>query len=163
LDLASATITFDLDQAYNITSISALTGWPAGYFGSQIYTVSLEIGNSGTYTQLVNPSPEFGIAAGKFGTTPYIGGNGGYPNVADAGFAVLSTITDNAGTIANNVTGVRFIFSDPYPTLGNGGTTLNGTVIRELSIAGTAVPEPSSMLLSGFGLLSGLLIRRRKS
>ncbi|MDA7881611.1 hypothetical protein N9A94_04835 [Akkermansiaceae bacterium] len=157
LNAGAATITFTLDQAYNITSISSLTGWSAGYFGSQIFTLSLETGGSGTFTQLVNPLASNPVGAGNFGTTPYITpGVAGFPVVIDDGFAVLTTITDDSGTIAGNVTAVRFEFSDPYSGIGS----LNGTVIRELSITGTAVPEPSVALLGLFGILGSMRRRR---
>ena len=78
--------------------------------------------------------------------------------VADDAFAVLTTITDDSGIIASNVTGVRFEFFDPYPSIGS----LNGTVIRELSITGSAVPEPSTCSLMAGVFALGVFIRRRK-
>ena len=99
---------------------------------------SLETGGSGTYT-----------AIGNFGQTPYTGTPpAGFPAVLDSGFSVRTTVTDNgsSGIIANNVTGIRFVFTDPYP----GIPTLNGTVIRELSVFGTAtVPVPTSPAFVG--------------
>jgi hypothetical protein len=157
LNASSATITCTLDQAYNITSITSLTGWNGGYFGSQIFTLSIETGSSGIYNQLLNPLASNPVGSGNFGTTPYTPpGVAPFPTVADAGFSVLTTITDDSGIIASNVTGVRFEFFDPYPSIGS----LNGTVIRELSITGTAIPEPSVAILGLIGSL-GLMRRRR--
>lgn len=159
LDTSFATITFNLDQAYDLTSISSLTGWGGAYFGSQIFTVSIETGSSGTFNQLVNPLVSNPVGAGNFGTTPYLApGAAGFPVVADDAFAVLTTITDDSGIIASNVTGVRFEFFDPYPSIGS----LNGTVIRELSITGSAVPEPSTCSLMAGVFALGVFIRRRK-
>ncbi len=144
-----ATITFQLNQGYNITSIRSLAGWGDTYFGSQLFSVSLETASSGIF-----------VPIGNFGETPYTGTPPpGFPAVTDFGFSVLTTITDNGtGVIANNVTGIRFVYTDPYP----GIPSLNGTVIRELSVFGTAtVPEPTSCLLVALGGIAISARRRR--
>lgn len=146
---APATITFQLNQGYNITSIKSLAGWGDTYFGSQLFSVALEIASSGIFVPL-----------GNFGETPYTPvAPPGFPEVTDFGFSVLTTISDNGtGVIASNVTGVQFVFTDPYP----GIPSLNGTVIRELSVFGTAtVPETSSCLLIALGGIAMSSRRRR--
>jgi PEP-CTERM motif len=156
-----ATITFQLSAGYDITSIQSLSGWgltpsDGAYFGSQQFQLSLETGFSGTYVPYVNPAVISGPTgiSGYFGYSTFSGNNT---------FSTLTTITDDtAGPIATNVTGIRFVFVDPYPTT---GIPNHGTVIRELSVFGTAtaVPEPSTLLATFGGLAGGLLLRRRKT
>lgn len=124
LDATPATITFTLTQGYDITSISALCGWQDTYFGSNFFSVQVEIGGSGIYTSI-----------GNFGQKAYTGTPpAGFPAVTDFGFSVRTNITENStGIIAKNVTGIRFVFTDPYTDI----PTFNGTVIRELSALGT--------------------------
>ena len=132
-----ATITFQLSQGYNITSIAALAGWGDSYFGSQKFSVLLETNSSGIF----NSIGDFGVSA-YTGTPPP-----GNPAVLDGGFSTKTTITDDGvgGVIASNVTGIRFVYSDPYPDLSDN----NGTVIRELSVFGTPSgppPTPSAFV-----------------
>ena len=149
LNAGSATVTFQLDQAYDITGIASLAGWGDTYFGSQLFSVLLETSNSGIFNSI-----------GNFGVTPYTPPvPDGFPGVVDHGFATLTTITDDdTGIIASNVTGIRLVYSDPYPTIGS----LNGTVIREISVNGVAsVPEPASTLLFALGGMAAFSRRRR--
>lgn len=154
-----ATITFQLTAGYDITSIASLSGWgntsaDGAYFGSQQFLLSLETGFSGTYVPYANPAiigDTTGIS-GYFGYSTFSGNNT---------FSTLTTITDTAGPIATNVTGIRFVYVDPYPTT---GIPDHGTVIRELSVFGTAtaIPEPSTLLVTFSGLVSLMFLRRRK-
>ncbi|MES2660957.1 MAG: hypothetical protein V4689_20190 [Verrucomicrobiota bacterium] len=125
LNTTPATITFTLTQGYDITSIAALCGWGDSYFGSHFFSVQVEIGGSGTYTSI-----------GNFGQKAYTPtAPAGFPQVTDHGFSIRTNITENtSGIIASNVTGIRFIFTDPYTDI----PSINGTVIRELSVLGTA-------------------------
>lgn len=131
--LGSATVTFRLTQGYDITSIAALSGWVNAYFGSHSFSVLLETGSSGIYTSI-----------GIFGQRAYTPtAPSGFPEVTDNGFSIRTTITDDGvgGVIASNVTGIKFVFTDPYPDI----PTINGIVIRELSVVGTATdPVPTS-------------------
>lgn len=154
-----ATITFQLTAGYDLTSIRSLSGWGNGagngaYFGSQQFQIALETGFSGTYVNYANPEIITGPTgiSGYFGFSTFSGNNT---------FSTLTTITDTAGPIATNVTGVRFVFVDPYPTT---GIPDHGTVIRELSVFGTAtpVPEPSTLMATFSGLVGVLFLRRRK-
>lgn len=125
LNTTPATLTFTLSQGYDISSIAALCGWQNTYFGSHFFSVQLEIGGSGTYTSIGN----FGQKAYTSAPPP------GYPLVSDNGFSIRTNITDDgSGIIARNVTGIRFVFTDPYTDISG----FNGTVIRELSVFGTA-------------------------
>ncbi|MES2658730.1 MAG: PEP-CTERM sorting domain-containing protein [Verrucomicrobiota bacterium] len=153
-----ATITFQLTAGYDITSIASLSGWgntasDGAYFGSQQFQLSLETGFSGTYVPYANPEVITGPTgiSGHFGYSTFSGNNT---------FSTLTTITDTAGPIATNVTGIRFVFVDPYPTT---GIPDHGTVIRELSVFGTAtpVPEPSTLLVTFSGLIGVVFLRRR--
>ncbi len=155
LNVSTATITFNLSGAYNITSIVSLAGWQDTFFGSQIFTLYLEQNSSGTYNQV----------GGIFSATPFTPpAPPPFPEVPNQDFSTRITVSDDIGPyLATNVTGVRFIYQDPYPTFNSGaGTTFNGTVIRELSVFGTAVPEPASVLFGSLGLMT-LLRRHRKS
>ena len=72
---------------------------------------------------------------------------------------MLTTVTDdNTGIIASNVTGIRFVYTDPYPSI----PSLNGTVIREISVFGTAtVLEPASCMLVALAGMAAFTRRRR--
>lgn len=154
LHLSTATVTFKLTDAYNISSIVSLAGWQDTFFGSQIFTLYLEQNNSGLYNQV----------GGTFSATPYTPtAPVGFPEVPNPDFSTRVTVSDDASPyLATNVTAVRFIYQDPYPTLNDGGAPFNGTVIRELSVFGTVVPEPS-MALSGVLGLAMLTCRRHRS
>ena len=146
----TAIITFKLNQGYDITSISSLAGWGDSYFGSQLFTISLEIGDSGVYDLL-----------GNYGETPYRPpAPAGFPEVDDNGYSILTTVFNDApgALLATNVTGIRFEYSDPYPS----DTRLNGVVIRELSVFGSPIPEPSSLFMSTLCFF-GLFFRRCRS
>ncbi|MDB6077247.1 MAG: hypothetical protein JWO82_994 [Akkermansiaceae bacterium] len=150
LNSGTATVTFQLSQGYDITSISSIAGWGDTYFGSQSFAVLLETGSSGTFTSIGN----FGVSAYTPTAPP------GFPEVVDFGFSTRATLTDDSpgGVIASNVTGIRLVYSDPYPTI----PQYNGTVIREISVTGTpAVPEAGSCLLGLMGGAAALARRRR--
>ncbi len=135
--LGSATISFRLTKGYDITRIAALCGWGDSYFGSHAFSVLLETGSSGNYTSI-----------GSFGQKAYTPtAPSGFPQVVDSGFSILTTITDNGtGVIASNVTGIKFVFTAPYIDI----PSINGTVIRELSVFGTATdPVPASAAVVG--------------
>ena len=154
LHLSTATITFNLTQAFNITSVVSLAGWQDTFFGSQIFTLYVEQNNSGIYNQL----------GGAFAATPYTPvAPAPFPEVPNQDFSTRITVfDDSAPHLATNVTGIRFTFQDPYPPFNGAPNPFDGTVIRELSVFGTAVPEPSAALLGTTGLLA-LLGRRKRS
>lgn len=154
LHISTVSITFALTQAYNITSVVSLAGWQDTFFGSQIFTLYVEQSNSGIYNQL----------GGAFAATPYTPpAPNPFPEVPNQDFSTRITVfDDSAPHLASNVTGIRFIFQDPYPTFNGSPNPFDGTVIRELSVFGTAVPEPSAALLGASGLLA-LLGRRGRA
>jgi hypothetical protein len=153
MHVASATITFDLSQAYHITSVVSLAGWQDTFFGSQIFTLYIEQNDSGVFNQL----------GGVFSATPYTPtAPAGFPEVPNQDFSTKVTVFDDSATyLATNVTAIRFTFQDPYPTFNGGGAPFDGTVIRELSVFGV-VPEPTSAMLGMAGLMMGLCRRKRR-
>ncbi len=150
---ATATITFNLSGAYDLTSVVSLAGWQDTFFGSQIFTLFVEQGHQGFYTQV----------GGTFAATPYTPtAPPPFPEVPNQDFSTrISVFNDSSPYIATNVTSVRFVFQDPYPTFNGGSNPFDGTVIRELSVSGTPVPEPASAMLGMAGLLAILGRRKR--
>ncbi|MBL9130211.1 MAG: PEP-CTERM sorting domain-containing protein [Verrucomicrobiaceae bacterium] len=149
------TITFLLTQGYDITSVEAFSGWGDHNLGMQKFDLLLSIG---------------GGAFASYGTFTNTGiittGN-------SAAGAYRTTITDTGGIIASNVTGIRFVFSNPDTGNGvnavgssqlGGSGSAGGTVIRELEAFGTPTPapEPTRILLLGIAG-TGLLMRRRRT
>lgn len=155
LHLSTVTITFSLTQAYNITSVASLAGWQDTFFGSQIFTLFVEQNSSGIYSQV----------GGTFSATPYTPvAPPPFPEVPNQDFSThISVFNDSSSYLATDVTGIRFVYQDPYPTFNGGAASFNGTVIRELSAFGTPVPEPASALLGMAGLLTMLARRKRRA
>jgi lysophospholipase L1-like esterase len=123
------TVTFALNTGvntagYDITSIQAISGWTDHSLGAQRFQLLLSL-NNGTYTDY-----------GTYRNADTVNGTGA---------AYLSTLTGASGTIAKNVTGIRFVFLNPDASNGvgsvgtsqAGGGSSGGTVIHELQAFGT--------------------------
>lgn len=126
--------TFNLDGAYNLTSIDSYAGWD-NYRGGQSYDVY--------YATLANPSTYLLLASV-------------YNNAVSGGNTnTRANIIDNSGFLATNVTSLRFNFSDNLAQGYNG--------YREIDVQGSrAVPEPGSIALLGLGLAGLAGFARRK-
>lgn len=141
---ATLDLTYNLDVSvntlgYDITSIETFYGYngSASAFADQIYSIEYAlVGSPATYTGLtsVNFNPDTSVAASQI------------------------TITEDAGSmiLASGVSSIRFLLS-PNPANSQVG------IAREFDVFGTAtvVPEPSTALLGGLGLLA--LLRRRRA
>ena len=121
------TAIFQLTAGYNLTNIQVISGWGDHNLGEQTFQVLLSIGGSefssiGTFTNNTSVDPGFN-------------GPGSW----------MTTLTGSSGTIATNVTGIEFIFSNPDTSngAGNVGTSqagagsTGGTVIHEVQVFGT--------------------------
>lgn len=145
----TAIATFNLDttspgftSGYNITSINSFMGLDGFSLpqsqANQTYTVSVSLVGSAAYTDIAT-----------VGYSPFA-------NVNGTNYESYVSITDSTGVLATGVDSIRFTFLKAP-----GALTNTGTVIRELDVLGTAVPEPSAALLGGLGVLA--LLRRRRA
>jgi len=160
----------------NITSTTtaanlAAVGAPPVFTVNQLNTVALTTNNSavvGYYIELQNVT--YSGSTGSFQST--------FPTYAQANTVDESyTISDNTGSMT------MFDYVTSYSTCGAlGGTAvptgpvdvygfisifpssgLPGGGLPELTVTAIAVPEPSTVMLVGAGLLSLLAVRRRRS
>ncbi len=116
-----ATAVYDLNltsspNGYDITSIDSFMGWAtvARKQANQNFTVEVRTVGSAGYEPLAYVN-----------YTPFSGSGGNYETRV--------TVTDSSGVLARGVDSIRFIFGDP----GTEGTIPQGTVIREIDVAGT--------------------------
>ncbi len=122
-----STATFQLAASYNITNIQVISGWADHNLGEQTFQVLLSVAG-GAFASI-------GIFTNNTSIDPGFSGPGSW----------LTTITGGNGTIATNVTAIKFIFSNPDTSngAGNVGTSqagdgsMGGTVIHELQVFGT--------------------------
>jgi|GEM_PF-1142054 len=118
---------FQLSAGYNISSIQVISGWADHNLGEQVFEVLLSIGG-GTYSSI-------GIFTNNDSVNLGFAGPGSW----------MTTLTDSKGTIATNVTGIKFIFLNPDQANGatsvgssqSGDGSTGGTVIHELQVFGT--------------------------
>lgn len=119
------TAVFQLTAGYNITNIQVISGWTDHNLAEQTFQVLLSIG-SGPFTSIGTFTNNTSIAPGNSGPGAW-----------------MTTLTDGTGTIATNVTGIKFIFLNPDTGNGSGhvGTSQagskGGTVIHEVQVFGT--------------------------
>lgn len=143
------TAVFQLTAGYNITNIQVISGWSDHNLGEQSFQVLLSIAG-GVYTNLGTFVNNASIAPGTTGPGSW-----------------MTTITSSTGTIATNVTGIQFVFSNPDTGNGIGSVgnsqagSSGGTVIHELQVFGTyyinltqnfppvLIPVTDSNILSG--------------
>lgn len=126
--------------ATTVGSISMYSGWSDNGRLEQHYsvytTVDISVTGSSTWTLLAT------VDNGAGGPTSFATGSD---------TSLRTTIYDNASsTLASGITGLRFNFS--------GGQQNGGVGYKELDV--TVIPEPSTALLGGLGLLA--LLRRRR-
>jgi hypothetical protein len=144
------TAIFQLTAGYNITNIQVISGWSDHNLGEQVFQVLISIGG-GAFTSI-----------GTFNNNASIN-----PGFGGPGASWMTTLTGGAGPIANNVTGIEFIFLNPDTSNGSGnvgssqagGGSTGGTLIHELQVFGSlynATPVPPSLgapRLSGGNLI----------
>ena len=142
------TITYTLDTStnwygYDVTQIQTIAGWVSNSTTHANQDYDIEVSYVGS------------LAFVPLHTVTYLPFNG---TPADANKSSMVTLTDDTGRIATNVDQLRFTFRQTG-AWGNAA----GFVLRELDVLGaaTAVPEPSTALLLGVGLI-GLTSRRRR-
>lgn len=121
--------TYAFASAVNIAQIDVYTAWQDGRAGQNI---DILVSSDGVnFTSLI-----------------------AYNETSAGNEVVLSSITDDAGDLASNVTHIRF---DPV----DGTIDGDGGVYREIDVIGQPVPEPGSLALLGMGGLA--LIRRHRA
>lgn len=144
---------FQLTSGFTITNIEVFSGWGDHNLGEQSFQVLFSIGG-GAFTSYGNYLNNASITTGGSASGSY-----------------LTTLTDQSGALASDVTSVEFIFSNPdtgvgVGSVGNsqaGGGSNGGSVLHELEVFGTItpVPEPSTIALLGLAATSLVAVRRR--
>jgi hypothetical protein len=150
-----ATLQFNLNGAFNLTTIRTYASWSSGRDG-QRYVVN--------YATAAAPSTYVALRSlNAFDNTSFPtredsddDGNPIQVPITDTS-STLVTLTENTtGVLAENVVSLQFVF-DGYE---NGGTAF-----REFQVLGTAVPtsvpEPSNFLASLVVCCAGIFYRRR--
>ena len=147
-----ATATYNLDVTvnllgYDLTSIKSFMGWAtvSAAQANQTYTIEVSTVGSAFYTSVAT------VAYKPFNDTDSLA------------YETFVTVSDTGGALATGVDSIRFTFTDPIGVNGvpDGSGTVEGTLIREIDVFGTAtIPEPSAAILAFGGLL--LLGRRRR-
>ena len=144
------TVTFQLTAGYNLTNIQVISGWTDHNLGEQTFQLLLSTNGSAF--------KNYGIFSNNASLDPGTAGPGSW----------MTTLTANSGTIATNVTGVEFIFSNPDTSNGansvgnsqSGGGSQGGTVIHELQVFGTyytnLAVQPTVIPVTDTNVLKGL-------
>jgi hypothetical protein len=149
-------VTFNLNtsvntQGYNLTGIESFAGWSGD--GSddprvgQAYTV--------LYSTVANPTSF--ISLGSVSYQPFS------TNASAGRYSTEVNFNATSGFLASDVAAVEFQIVDPSTYVRFAATDVS-TMYRELDVQGAAVatvPEPSSYVLLGAGLLSLFIFRRQ--
>ena len=153
--------------SYTATSSGALLSGPGGYYG---------LGNNGTWQNLAYAATNSGVGNVRFTFGSAVSSVGGWMNYAP-GFGTAPTISAFDGS---NILIASYDLSTlaPITTSGTdksefrgisyaGGITsfeIGGSYIltQDLSADMTTVPEPTTMVLMGAGLLGLVALRRRQ-
>jgi hypothetical protein len=148
-----ATATYDLNVTvnvlgYDLTSIKSFMGWAtvSAAQANQTYSIEVSTVGSASYTSLATVSYK------PFNDTD-----------SPTAYETFVTVSDTGGLLATGVDSIRFTFTDPIGVNGvtDGSGTVEGTLIREIDVFGTAtIPEPSAAIFALGGLL--LLGRRHR-
>jgi len=133
-------IEFDLDittntLGYDVSQIKIIQSGDRFRGGINVDILTRQVG--GSYTSLITP-----------------------PDAGTPSNVNMYAITNDSGPlIASGIDGVRFDFTNTAT-----GSISGWTWYRELDVVGaaTVIPEPSTALLLGIGLASGLALRRRR-
>jgi hypothetical protein len=147
---AAYSVTFNLNLdvftggsalGYDISSINTFTGWEDERV-KQSYSVEYSLVGSASY-----------ISLGTFTNSPVTSPGAGNT------YSLQLILTDSTGTIVSGVDSIRFnlnpVYIDTY-------TQNGGSLYREIDIAGVAtVPEPSTYVLLGLGVVALLALRPR--
>ena len=149
----NATLQFNLDGAFNLTTIRTYASWDQGRDGQRYVVKYATASAPSTFTTLGSISA-FEITS--FPTREDYDDNGDPIQVPITDTSsTMVRLTSSSGTLAENVVALQFVF-DGYE---NGGTAF-----REFQVLGASVPEPSTSGLLGIGALGvAFATRRRKS
>jgi hypothetical protein len=142
---------------YDITSITSITSWEGtnNQHAAQSYEILISTVDNPTYTTLLLPNTvdpnDTGAGSGYIAFNNMVWYDPGNYAINNADTSKV-TITDTTGVLATGVLGIRFRITNQ----------LGSTVFNEIDVVGvaTVVPEPTTALLGGLGVL--LLLRRRR-
>ncbi|GAA5483009.1 PEP-CTERM sorting domain-containing protein [Haloferula sargassicola] len=130
-----AFVTYDLGALYHLSQIDVILGWNDSGRDESSFNV-LVADESMTFTLLAS----------------YLKGTDDTGVIGTPVTNLHRFIDDGGGDVAGNVRYVQFQFTDAD----------NGAAgIAEIDVFGTAVPEPSALVIAGLGLASAGLRRRR--
>jgi hypothetical protein len=149
------TVTFTLNtsvntQGYNLTGIESFAGWASGQPDdprvAQAYSV--------LYSTVADPTNFLSLANVTY--SPFSA------KPAAGSYSSEVSLTATSGFVASNVAALQFQIVAP-PTYSPFALQSMATMYREIDVLGTAVavPEPSSYVLLGAGLLILFVFRRQ--
>lgn len=148
-----ATLQFDFDGSYDVSSIRTYASWDSGRSGQE-YTVKYASSDAPSTFVTLYEIERFNNDDSVFplieGYDPNPDDDIDYYYRDDDPSSTLVELTSSSGVLASDVVSLQFVFS---------GYQNSGTAFREFQVS--AVPEPSSLLPTGCLIAGGLLIRRR--